>query len=337
MAQVDVFSTGAFAPHRRIEYWNELVSETFTPQVIDARDRARFDGRLKRMSMHDLTVAEVNSDAAIIHHSKTHAASARAQEFFVELQLEGSSVITQDGREARLGPGDFTLCDTTRPYEVAFERPVSMLILGLPVTHLRRFVGYPEAITAVRMASGSGMSGLASVFLRDLWTELKMLRNTSIEAHMGDAMLNIIACAYASLPKACSNGATLATAQRLRIVRHIEEHLADSDLTPAKVANSCKVSARYAHRLFAAENETIRQYILRRRLEVCGQMLANPAQHGRSITAIATDMGFNSLAQFCTVFRERFGMTPGEYRVARHARGGIIPPTRALRRSIVSG
>jgi AraC-like DNA-binding protein len=130
-------------------------------------------------------------------------------------------------------------------------------------------------------------------------------------------MMNVIACAYASLPKACSNGATLATARRLSLVRQIEQCLSDPDLTPGKIADRCKMSTRYAHRLFAVEGESIRQYIVRRRLEVCRQMLGNPAQRGRSITAIATDMGFNSLAQFCTVFREHFGMTPGEYRSER--------------------
>jgi hypothetical protein len=173
MGHVDVLSTGALAPHRRIDYWNELASQTFTPQVVDPCNRACFDGELKQLSMHNLTIAEVSSDAAVIHHSKAQAAGARSQQFFVELQLEGQSVISQDGLEARLHSGDLTICDTTRPHEVAFERPVSVLILSLDVAHFRRFVGYPEVVTAVPMAGTTGLSGLASTFMRNAWGEIK--------------------------------------------------------------------------------------------------------------------------------------------------------------------
>jgi len=34
--------------------------------------------------------------------------------FFLHLQLEGDSISRQDGREALLSAGDFTLCDSTR-------------------------------------------------------------------------------------------------------------------------------------------------------------------------------------------------------------------------------
>src|SRR5882672_1216197 len=284
--------------------------------------------------MTDIAVSEVTSNAAIIHHSKLHAARAPEQTFFIELQVEGHSAVAQEGREARLAPGDFTLCDTTRPYEVTFERPVSMLIVSVPLTRLRRFVGYPEAITAVRVPGSSGLGGLASVLLRNVWNELRQAGDVSIEANVCEAILHVIACAYATLPRACANRGSLATARRLRIVREIEENLCDPELTPARIAERCNISVRYAHRLFAVEGETIGQYVLRRRLEIASQMLSNPTQGGRSITAIATDVGFGSLAQFCNVFRERFAMSPGDYRSLRHSSEEGTPLSRTTRRRI---
>jgi AraC family transcriptional activator of tynA and feaB len=319
MSHVDIFATGALAPNRRIQYWNDLASEAFTPQVVDARDRARFEASLKLLTMQGLVVAEVISDAASIHHSSRHAEEARRQRFFIEVQLEGQSVITQDGREARLQPGDFTLCDTSRAYEVAFEQPVSMLILSLDATRLRRFVGNPELVTAIQMDGTAGLSAVASGLMRSFWSELKRAQIASIEAHMTEAMLNALACAYITVPRACSSGATLAMARRLSILREIEDCLTDPELTPSTIAAKCNMSPRYAHRLFETEGETMRQYILRRRLEVCCQMLENPTLCGRSITAIATDGGFSSLAQFCNVFRERYGITPTEYRAMKTA------------------
>ena len=44
------------------------------------------------------------------------AVSAGEDLFFLALQLEGAGSYRQDGREARLAPGDFTLCAAARPY-----------------------------------------------------------------------------------------------------------------------------------------------------------------------------------------------------------------------------
>jgi AraC-like DNA-binding protein len=65
-------------------------------------------------------------------------------------------------------------------------------------------------------------------------------------------------------------------------------------------------------------------------------MLGNPAQGGRSTTAIREDMGFNSLAQFCTSFRQHFGMTPGEYRAAARQRVALAAAVRIFRRAVGS-
>jgi AraC-like DNA-binding protein len=314
MQTVEAFSTIGVPPRRRLEYWNRLASETFTPQIVEARNRADFNGRLIRRSIDQLAVAEVSSDPAVFHHSKSHAAGARPHQFFIELQLEGRSVIKQDGREAALEPGDFTICDTTRPYEVKFDLPVSVLVLAPSVTDLRRFIGFPETVTAYRMAGRSGMSGVTSKFIRNLWEELKAAREGVVESHAAEATLNLVACAYSSVQQACPEGGSLSTVRRMVLLRQIEQSLTDPELTPGKVAEKCRISKRYVHRLFLGQGETLREYILRRRLEICRQMLSNPAQRSRSITAISVDAGFNSVSQFCTTFRERYGMTPGEYR-----------------------
>ena len=42
----------------------------------------------------------------------------------------------QDGREVFLKPGDFTLCDSTRQYEIVFPGANRMLVLGLSLIHI---------------------------------------------------------------------------------------------------------------------------------------------------------------------------------------------------------
>jgi AraC family transcriptional regulator, positive regulator of tynA and feaB len=94
--------------------------------------------------------------------------------------------------------------------------------------------------------------------------------------------------------------------------------LHDPQLTPARVAGAMHMSPRYLHHLFEEEGETVSRYILRRRLEECARAMRDAAQLGRTVTEIAFQHGFNDASHFGRVFRERFGMSPRDYR--RHSK-----------------
>ena len=78
-----------------------------------------------------MTLAEVSSDAQIVRHSRWHVARTKDSMFSLHLQLEGESVSRQDGRESALRVGDFTLCDSTRRYEMIVTGANRMLVLGM--------------------------------------------------------------------------------------------------------------------------------------------------------------------------------------------------------------
>ncbi|HVY80695.1 MAG TPA: helix-turn-helix domain-containing protein [Steroidobacteraceae bacterium] len=314
MAHLETFSTSGLEPRRKIEYWNDSVCASFTPMYSEPVDVRAFMGSIERTSVGDLIVAEVYSDAQAVLHSRSHVARTKRPIFFLHVQLEGESLNRQDGREARLGPGDFTLCDTTRPYEIHFDAPNRMFVLGIPEAILRRHLACPESVVAIPMPGAQGMSGLLSSFLRGFWRQCRENLDPVVVPRVSSAILDLVASAYTVLPQSQSDRSSLATAHRIRIMNYIEAHLGDPDLTPMRVAQACKMTPRYLHHLFSGESETVARYILRRRLEECSRALTVPSQRGRTVTAIAFDYGFNSPTHFGRVFRERYGVTPREYR-----------------------
>lgn len=314
MAHLETFSTLGLDPRRKIEYWNDSVCASFTPNLSEPVDLRAFNGHIQRASIGDLTVAEVYSDAQAVLHTRSHVARCKRAMFFIHMQLEGESVNRQDGREARLAPGDFTLCDTTRPYEIQFDAPNRMFVLGIPEALMRRHLACPESVVAIPMSGGNGMSGLFSSFIRDFWQQCREDLDPLVVPRVTNAIMDLVASAYTVLPAAHSDRSSLAIAHRIRIVNYIEAHLGDPDLTPMKVAHACKMTPRYLHHLFSNESETVARYILRRRLEECSRALTVASQRGRTVTAIAFDNGFNSPTHFGRVFRARYGVTPREYR-----------------------
>ncbi|HEY5096383.1 MAG TPA: helix-turn-helix transcriptional regulator [Candidatus Eremiobacteraceae bacterium] len=61
-------------------------------------------------------------------------------------------------------------------------------------------------------------------------------------------------------------------------------------------------------------------YLTRVRLSAAGAHLSSGDE---KMSAIATSLGFDSVSGFTKAFKQRFGMTPGEYRGRFSARSGV--------------
>jgi AraC family transcriptional regulator, positive regulator of tynA and feaB len=314
MPQLETFSTAELPPHRRLEYWNDLTGSAFTPLVTEPVDKRAFVGRLTRTQVGDIRLAEARSEPAIVRHSRQHVARTRDALFMLCLQLDGVSVNRQQGREAVLRYGDFHLLDSSRPYEVSFQQPNRMLVLSVPHPELARRMPNPESLVGIAMSGRSGVSGLLSSLLCNFWQQRRTGDETFLSPRFGEAILDLVASAYASITAAAPEGSSIAIARREQIRSYIETHLHDPALTPGSVAAAVHLSPRRLHQLFEADGETVGAYILRRRLEECARAMSDASQRSRTVTEIAFLHGFNNASHFGRVFRERYQSTPSDYR-----------------------
>jgi AraC family transcriptional activator of tynA and feaB len=314
MPQLETFSTAELPPHRRIEYWNDLTGDAFTPLVTDPVDRRAFAGRLTRTQVGEIRLAEARSEPAIVRHSRQHVARTRDASFMLCLQLDGVSVNRQQGREAVLRYGDFHLLDSSRPYEVSFQQFNRMLVLSVPHPELARRMPNPESVVGIAMSGRSGVSGLLSSLLCNFWQQRRTGDETFLSPRFSEAILDLVASAYACITAAAPEGSSIAIARREQIRSYIETHLHDPGLTPGSVAAAVHLSPRRLHQLFEADGETVGAYILRRRLEECARAMSDAAQRSRTVTEIAFLHGFNNASHFGRVFRERYQTTPSDYR-----------------------
>ncbi|WP_390624289.1 helix-turn-helix domain-containing protein [Fodinicola feengrottensis] len=116
------------------------------------------------------------------------------------------------------------------------------------------------------------------------------------------------------------------TQQRTMFVRvnaFIEEHLAETDLTPGLIAAAHHVSLRYLHRLFEPQHTTVAAWIRHRRLEKCRHDLADPALHTLPVSAIAARWGAAGSSAFQPAF-------PSYVRIATGRIPAPLPPADGL-------
>ena len=105
----------------------------------------------------------------------------------------------------------------------------------------------------------------------------------------------------------------------------------------ASVAQAEGISERYLQKLFEGTGSNFTHYLRERRLQRSWADLSNPAEAHHSISEIAYRYGFNDSAHFSRAFRDRFGLSPREFRQQEAERAvgvvGVRPASAAGRRT----
>src|SRR5437764_813617 len=121
-------------------------------------------------SIGGLRISEVVSPPSLFQHTTEDVARIEAAVYFFLLQIEGSSVNSQDNRVAKLTSGDFSLCTTARPYEINLPVPSRRIVVVIPDNLMRRHLACPDNVIAVRMHGTRGMNLLLANFVQSFWS-----------------------------------------------------------------------------------------------------------------------------------------------------------------------
>ena len=311
------YSTSGTGRSARLTYWNDLHCSLFSPLEVKPVDRETFDAALSVDRLGALTVAKTFSAAATIEQTDRHIAQTHDRRAFLLLPTQGRLACTHYGHDADLGEGDFMLSDSFAPARTAFAGPNRAFVVSMPYEVLTLHIPDPERIFGRPMSGNVGFGQMVSAMLRALWTQVEAGLPNHVAMGVAKNFLDLVATAYAldradDVPESC-----VASARRAQIKRFIERHLRDADLTANAVAAGLGLSSRYIRMVFTSEGETVSDYIMRRRLEECARQLTNALWQGRSITETAFEWGFSSMPHFTRAFKERFTVTPSDYRRTR--------------------
>ena len=309
-----VLDTRSLERTDRFEAYRETVSKTFVPLTPHAP--LATDGFACRLDSHTVGSVQVTTIRATPHAVvRTPTAARHGDEayFKLGLQMSGSARLDQDGRQAELGPGDFAIYDTTRPYRLEFLSDYRIMVVMFPQSLLRIPRRRIDQITARSVSGRTGLGALLSPVLAGLESDVET--GVKAGAHLSGAVIDLIAACFAGDEQA---GPPSARRDQLMttIFAHIEANLSDPRLDVPSIAAANHISASYLQKLFAAESISVAAFIRERRLERCRRELANPSNGLRSAASIAAQWGFQDPSHFSRLFRNTFGMTPGDCRVA---------------------
>jgi AraC-like DNA-binding protein len=309
-----ILRTDAVAQRERIAYWTDMICDVYVQLDCDTPAASEFSGRIERDVLAGLELSVVESHAQRVRRTPRQIAKASEDYMLVSIQESGRGAVCQDGRTAVLTAGDLAVYDSTRPYQLLFDGPFRQCVLMLPGQQLRSHLRHTERLTATSIRGQAGAGHLLRQMVDSVRREMSLLPAGA--AHeVADGLLHVLVAALRTLPEATAPvPAELTAYHRARIKAYVREHLRDPDLSVAQVSAALRLSPGHLHRVFQGEPLPLAHYIWEQRLEACRRDLANPQLARRSISEIAFDWGFNDAAHFSRAFRERFGMTPREWR-----------------------
>lgn len=315
---MQTYSTQTVPTGAKVNYWNDVISDVFAPMETRPFDRDSFEAEVDCAKLGQSWLANPRSTPATVHRHPGHAVKTRSRPLFLHLQLQGRLKVAQDGREALLDRGDLVLTDSALPYMLRYEENCSTLVMILTAGDLANRLPAPDDLLGVKLCGRQGMGATTSHLLSGLWDGA---RSGQIAEAAGDtlasAVLDVFAASWTAAQATPAAESAIAIQRRIQIRRHVEAHLRDPELSARTVAAAFGISARYLHIIFAGGDETVSNLILRRRLEECAKQLRDPVWARRTITEIAFSWGFNNATHFARVFRERFGLSPRDYRAAQ--------------------
>ena len=311
-----VLTTSAIAERRRFQFWQDAVCDTFVE--LDCRiyaDRPFF-GEIATTQCDGLHFSSVRADGQTVTRTRTRIRRAREEVMLISLQVSGVGIVSQDGREARLEPGDFACYDSTRPYKLKFDAEFEQLVLHMPREAMVRRIGRTESWTARRVEAASPVGSLVLPFVRQTASVVSNV-TPATASRLSETCMSLVT---AALGERLGSGTEAHTAGRIaltfRAKAFIESNLHDHALNTEKLAALLGISQRYLQDLFHAEKTTVSDWLWQRRLEKSRRYLADPLHAHDSIAQIALACGFADFGHFSRRYKDAFGASPREDRMA---------------------
>lgn len=300
----------------RYDAWVTKLNEAFGHWDASAPSNADFFAILKTYDDSVLKIVDCTCDPCAARRNRGDIAVDTGETLTIQKVLQGRESIDFNGQQIVLNPGDLLVWDSTKPMSFNVEQRMHKISVVLPLHRFRCW--YPRSWASVRRwIDGRSCDGkLLSSFIESLsWAAFQ--HGCRDDYALVDATIGMLAN---TLGATNVDGVLPLRELQLQFAKeYIHANLRNSLLSPASIAHANNMSLRYLHWLFSSSDETVTEYIIRRRLKHCMRDLSNPKMRQRKIADVAIYWGFRDVTHFSKRFKQEFGLSPNNYRLQAKA------------------
>ncbi|MGX7705448.1 helix-turn-helix domain-containing protein [Methylobacterium sp. Gmos1] len=321
-----LISSDDLRSRKKFQTYLEIVREHFVPSECRTVGDGAFRAHIEAAQVGDLVITRSTFNGQAIDTTpQTIRRHDKHDTLAVVIRLSGTARSSQYDRAVLQQPGEIMILDSNRPARLEYPDPTSSLLIELPRERLEGALGSAPLFAGLSIGAGLPGASLARTFLTDLVRMSDQLSPDMAErmARIGtDLIVASIAERLAQETPRPLQGTVIVQ----RAKAYVDANLGDPTLDPSQLAAAMGVSLRHLQQLFHERGHAVADWLWQRRLDVAARRLADPGHAHLSIGMLAYDCGFISQAHFARRFRDRFDLTPSEYR-----RSALRPPREARR------
>lgn len=295
-----------------ISSWNNLLQSTFGEINVSASRINPFSASLREIKIGETSFYECHSTPASIAHEPVP--SVGKSSFLIKAQISGRSILDYEGGRIELCPGDYVVCDGSRPFTLMFDEETNIISVPLSLQYLKSVTPFPEDICFVTVSEDCPLrrvvnSYLASIVKVDIAQISAAGRNQLVDTYFKLAILSILENTGNTAAQRCKTDGLF-----FRCCSEIRKLAGDEAVTVRDIAGACGISVRYLQEIFTERDLTVTDFLSNIRLEEARRLLAAGGHGSHSIGEIAYVVGFKSHAHFSRAFKTKYGCSPSALR-----------------------
>ena len=266
-----------------------------------------FFGELESTWTGNLKLSTVTARGVNLFRTRQEIKNNNDAWFYTVFQLEGEAGLEQDDRQITLAAGDITLIDASRPCSIYWQEKSRQISLLLPRQILEQHFRFQEVSCAQKLSHALPTVQLSHRLLQE------SMNNPALSERESEAALEAMVCLLRPVLQQRESVQPRKERQFKSVLSLIDDHIQAEHLRPEWIAAESGMSVRSLYRMFADKGLVVAQYIKNRRLDLCAQMLQGTSDEEK-LAGIGYSWGFTDHSHFSTAFKQRFGISPGEYR-----------------------
>lgn len=274
-------------------------------------------GHIRLETRAGIEMAHIGQNVQQVVRTKQCIRNDASENYFLILQEEGRTLMSQYDTSTLLHPGDMVLIDSACPSEFTFFGTYSrQLSLHLPRAEMHARFGYDLIRGGISLPRTDPTTMALCAVLGKVISPVSP--NAASSVYLREAVFGLIGAmlhersgveGFSGIDSDISGARALAAGQA-----YIDAHYRNPDLSVQDMACDLGMSPRQLERAFATTGETPTRYLLVKRLEHarCELEARQAGKRSGLISTIAYEAGFSDLRYFQRCFRKAFGSSPKE-------------------------
>jgi len=309
-----IFSTADVPRTDAFDYWMEVACANIAKHEVKPFDRREFSAWMQAGLLAGLPIACWGSAP---HNAR---AGSNDTDDLLLLFHTRTEQVRFAGHSIEMNSNGLVLFDTREAYVARAAEPIEAIGVHIPREVLAQRIRITRDVVNHPLPL-EGDAALLTAFVREIVRIGPSTLSPAAAAIAREQMMDLTAIVLGDRTGSLPRLGAAARFGTLRLRVFIESQLTNPDADAQSIAAGAGVSERHANRLLALEGTSIRRLLIERRLDKCREMIEDPQHLHRSIRDIAFFYAFRNLSHFTRAFKDRFGLSPGEYRSAFHPLG----------------